>query len=356
MANTSSRLRVGVVGINNRIRRVILKGLSESPRAVVTAVCSRSAEKATAVAEELGTAAPYTDYERMLREAPIDAVVIETPPELHHPMALAALVAGKHVCCEKPLACSAAQARELEQAARKAGLRTAVNFTYRSMAVQRFFARLLVGGEIGELLHFSLGYWQARQLFPDTPKKGAIDDIGPHALDALRWWSGAAAAGTSGAVGAGEVAAVASLESGAGETFPPSQAPIWQAIVRLTGGATGTIQASRLAVGFGNGITATFHGRQGALALAFDVDQGSIQRARLGQGRPEGRWQPVEIPADLIVSYEAFPRFHLDRIAGALLGQETDFPDFADGLRVQEIQEAATIASAEERWVTLPPR
>lgn len=343
MSSRTDRLRVGVVGINNRIRRVILGGLAASPRAVVTAVCSRSVEKAAAVARELGTAEPFADYQQMVDDGPIDAVFVETPAELHYPMVMAAIAAGKHVACEKPLATSVAEAVEMERAAREAGVRTAVNFTYRSGTAHRYFAEVLAGGEIGELLHFEVGYWQARQLLPQTPVKGALDDIGPHALDLLRWWAQAA--------GAGEVEALCSLEGGRPD-LPANRQPTWHALARLTGGATGAIQASRVAAGYSNAATAAFHGRMGALSLQFDVEEGVVALARVGKGRPEGRWTPLQIPPELVVSFEEFPAFHLDRIVGALRGEEA-FPGFADGVRVQQMQEAAAASAAEGRWVTV---
>jgi len=338
MTELKGRLRVGVVGVNNRIRRVILKGLAASPRATVAAICSRSLEKARAAAEESG-GIPFDSYEAMLASGLVDAVVVETPPELHYPMTMAALAKGLRVACEKPLATSVAQARGMEEAATRAGVRTAVNFTYRSTTAPRYFAEVIESGEIGELLHFGMGYWQARELLPGTPPKDSLEDLGPHAFDALRWWAGAA--------GAGEVAGVFSLKGDG-----PADRPVWQGILRMGNGATGTVQISRVALGYANGVTAAFHGTKGAVSLTFDVDEGTVSLARLGKVRPEGRWTPLQIPPELQVSFEAFPAFHLDRIVGALRGEEA-FPDFAEGRRVQEIQEAAQRSAAEGQWVRL---
>ncbi len=349
MTESRGRLRVGVVGVNNRIRRVILKGLAASPRATVAAVCSRSLEKATSAAAEHG-AMPFDSYEAMLDSGLIDAVVVETPPELHHPMTMAALAKGLAVACEKPLATSVAKAREMEETARRAGVRTAVNFTYRSSTLPRYFAEVIESDGVGELLHFSMGYWQARQLLPDTPPKDALEDLGPHAFDALRWWAGAA--------GAGEVAGVYSLK-GHGPRLGSGRPdrPVWQGIFQMDNGATGTVQISRVALGYSNGVTATFHGTKGAVSLAFDVDQGTVSLARIGKVRPEGRWTPLQVPPELQVSFEAFPAFHLDRIVGALIGEENvgeeSFPGFTEGRKVQEIQEAAERSAAEGQWVRL---
>ncbi len=346
MTESSRRLRVGVVGVNNRIRRVILRGLAASPRADLAGVCSRSLEKAKAATAEHG-GVPFDSYEAMLGSGLIDAVVVETPPELHHPMTMAALAKGLAVACEKPLATSVAQAREMEAAAKALGRRTAVNFTYRSTTLPRYFAEVIESDGVGELLHFNMGYWQGRQLLSDTPPKDALEDLGPHAFDALRWWAGAA--------GAGEVVGVFSLKgdgpaSGAAAGRPDR--PVWQGILQLENGATGTVQISRVALGYSNGVTATFQGTKGAVSLAFDVDEGTVSLARLGKARPEGRWTPLQIPPELIVPFEAFPAFHLDRIVGALRGEES-FPDFAEGRKVQEIQEAAERSAAEGQWVRL---
>ena len=353
MTESKGRLRVGVVGVNNRIRRVILKGLAASPRATVAAVCSRSLEKAAAAAAEYG-GVPFDSYEAMLASGLIEAVVVETPPELHHPMVMAALAKGLAVACEKPLATSVAEAREMEEAAKRAGARTAVNFTYRSTTLPRYFAEVIESDGVGELLHFAMGYWQSRQLLPGTPPKDALEDLGPHAFDALRWWAGAA--------GAGEVVGVFSLKGagkGDGPGSPPKadrggtpDRPIWQGILQMENGATGTMQISRVALGFANGVTAAFHGTKGAVSLAFDVDEGAVSLARIGKVRPEGRWTPLQVPPELAVSFEAFPAFHLDRIVGALRGEEV-FPGFAEGRKVQEIQDAAARSAAEGQWVRL---
>ena len=328
-------LRVGVVGINERIRRVIIRGLVASPRARVTAVCSRSPEKARETAAAIG-AEPLTDYAAMLRSGSVDAVFIATPPALHRPMALAAAAAGCHIICEKPLALTLAEAQEMLQAARAAGVRTAVNFTYRSLGGHRFFAELLAGGLIGQLHDFSLGFWQGRWLLQPSGVDAAME-VGVHLVDLLLWWSEL--------VAAGPVEAVCAWETALDPTAPR---PIWHCLVRLAGGASGVLHCDRAAAGWRNGMTVRFYGRAGGLALDFDTDRVVVQRAV-----PGGQWQPLDLPARLALGYEEFPAYHLDRLVRAIRGEEA-FPDFAVAVRGQAVLEAAALSAREGRWVPVP--
>src|SRR5438132_1247561 len=103
MLGTTERapLRVGVVGLNARVERVVLPGLVASGRARVAAVCSRDASKATAFAAPYPGCRAYARLDDLVADDAIDAVFILTPAELHEEMSLAAIERGRHVCCEK---------------------------------------------------------------------------------------------------------------------------------------------------------------------------------------------------------------------------------------------------------------
>jgi len=333
------RLGFGVVGVNPRIRRSILAGLRDAHRARLAAVCSRDPAKASQTAAEFGGIG-YTSFSEMLRDPAVEAVFICTPHHLHLPMALEALAAGKRVVCEKPLSLTLAEAEMMADAARQSGLPNAVNFTYHSIAGHRAVARLVEDGAIGPLRQLSLSYYQARQKLPNAPPGDALLEIGSHLIDLASWWSGLGHAG--------EIQSVSSQEV----VDERGQVPIWSSLARTEGGTIITVQGNRKAAGWRNGMECWLVGDEGTLGFTFDTDTASIQLARFGEGSSEGIFQPVPIPADLQVSYQDFPRVHVDRLARALLGEES-FPDFSHGLRVQRALEALRVAAQEGRWVDL---
>ncbi len=123
-AGTTKTVRVGVIGTG--IGAEHIKAFQQAPGAVVTAVCSAQRARAEALARQFGIPRSTDNY-RDLLGAEVDAIVITTPPALHHRMALDAIAAGKHVFCEKPLAATHAEAVEMRDAAEAAGIVHMIN-------------------------------------------------------------------------------------------------------------------------------------------------------------------------------------------------------------------------------------
>src|SRR5581483_6703433 len=198
-SSQGSPLRVVVAGVGSFAQRVLIPGLIACPDAELVAIFGPTPAKTQRVAREKGVPRAYSDYEQMLDEVRPEAVVVATPNDLHYPMALAAIRRGMAVLCEKPLALTVAQAREMAQAAREMGVPTAVNFTYRSTNPMRHVERLLRQGRLGTLYHFCITFWQNIRADPSAPLAyrmlrerggGALMDIGVHMVDLLRWWFG----------------------------------------------------------------------------------------------------------------------------------------------------------------------
>ena len=137
---------VGVIGTSWWTDLMYVPSLLSHSGAQVTAVCGRDTDRAAATAEKLGGAQVFADYREMIAADVCDAVVIATPDDLHCDMALAAIGAGKHVLCEKPLACSAADARQMQQAAVEAGVKNMVLFTWRWQPHWQYVKRLIDEG------------------------------------------------------------------------------------------------------------------------------------------------------------------------------------------------------------------
>ncbi|MEW5869884.1 MAG: Gfo/Idh/MocA family oxidoreductase [Chloroflexota bacterium] len=157
-------------------------------------------EKARQKAAELGIPRAFGSYEAMLADTDIDVVHLATPNVLHHPHAKAALLAGKHVVCEKPLAMNSAQSAELVQLAAQKKLVNAVNFNIRMYPIVQQARSLVQSGQIGDIFILQGSYLQDWLLLPTDwnwrlePELGgtlrAVGDIGSHWLDLMTFITG----------------------------------------------------------------------------------------------------------------------------------------------------------------------
>jgi predicted dehydrogenase len=166
----------------------------------IAAVAASSLESAQKKAEKLNIERAYGSYEELLGDRSISAVHICTPNYLHHPIVLAALRSGKHVICDKPLAMTSVEAREMRDAARKAGLVNAVTFNYRFNPLVQQARSMVAKGELGEVRFVHGCYLQDWLLFDtdfswrlEADKGGAsssVGDIGSHWCDTAQFISG----------------------------------------------------------------------------------------------------------------------------------------------------------------------
>jgi predicted dehydrogenase len=145
-----SQLGWGILGTGN-IARQFAAGVNACHRGQLVAVGSRQRATADAFARTHKIPAAYGGYEDVLRDPRVNAIYVSLPNTLHHPWTLAALAAGKHVLCEKPLACSAAQAQEMFDAADRAGRLVMEAFMYRSHPLTHAVGRLVAAGAIGQV-------------------------------------------------------------------------------------------------------------------------------------------------------------------------------------------------------------
>ncbi|HEX2083759.1 MAG TPA: Gfo/Idh/MocA family oxidoreductase, partial [Xanthomonadaceae bacterium] len=188
----SARLRVGLMGAGF-IGPWHVDALRRLGHVDVVALAGSRQDSADAAAAKLGIARAYGDYRTLLDEADVDVVHIAAPNHLHHPIAMAAIEHGKHVVCDKPLANTAAEARELLDAARAAGVFHAVTFNYRGNPLVQQARAMIANGDIGRpllvhgrylqdwLLHEDDWSWR---LEPDkSGASSALADIGSHWCD-----------------------------------------------------------------------------------------------------------------------------------------------------------------------------
>jgi NDP-hexose-3-ketoreductase len=159
----SSPIRVGVLGASGVSRRRMLPALRDDPGTAIAAIASRDPAKAGRFAAEFGGEAVH-GYQALLSRDDVDAVYISVPNALHHRWTAAALAAGKHVLCEKPLTTRAEDTRELLAAAAERQLVLRDNFAFVHHGQHRAVRELIGGGRLGEVRHVSAAF-----CFPPLP-------------------------------------------------------------------------------------------------------------------------------------------------------------------------------------------
>lgn len=195
MSVSHTELKIGIVGAGG-FAGFAISSFLKVPGVKVVAVFSRTEEKANKVASEF-SAKPYTAYESFLQDDDMDLVYIATPPFLHYEQSKAALLAGKHVICEKPAALRALEAEELVEIARSRNLLYVVNLMQRYNPLVHAVHNIIKEKLLGEFLHgFHENYASDEMLdrdhwFWDEEKSGGIFiEHGVHFFDLFSGWLG----------------------------------------------------------------------------------------------------------------------------------------------------------------------
>ncbi|HHV62442.1 MAG TPA: Gfo/Idh/MocA family oxidoreductase [Firmicutes bacterium] len=189
------RIRVGVIGTSGIAMGVHLPAYAELPGVEIIAVCDIDENSLQRAASQYNVAHAFTDYRKMLELKDLDAVTVATPNYLHAPITIAALNAGKHVLCEKPLATNATEAQAMADAAERANrvLMVGVNNRFRDESLK--LKRIIDSGGLGRIYAGRTGWIRRRGVpywgawFMDKAKAGGgpLIDLGVHMLD-LAWW------------------------------------------------------------------------------------------------------------------------------------------------------------------------
>ena len=195
------RIRWGILGNAMIARKCVIPAIQKSRNGRIHALGTRSPSGAQDLVVDNGIPNVYDDYEAVLSDPAIDAVYIPLPNDMHHPWTIRALSAGKHVLCEKPLACNAAEAREMASSAREADRLLMEAFMYRFHPRSRHIKEIVDNGEIGKpcLIRAAFCYHMDDSIFKSGAnarlKKdmggGALLDVGCYGVSVARWLMGA---------------------------------------------------------------------------------------------------------------------------------------------------------------------
>ncbi|WP_421383966.1 Gfo/Idh/MocA family protein [Bacillus salacetis] len=192
------KIKIGVIGCGSIAQHRHLPEYMNNKYVEIAAVCDIVEERVQKVADQYG-ARGYTQYEELLANADVEAVSICTPNYLHAPITVAALKAGKHVLCEKPMATSSEEAQEMIQAAEGSGKKLMIAHNQRFVPSHQKAKKLIESGEIGKIYSFRSAFghggpegWSADGKDSWFFKKseafiGAMGDLGVHKTDLLRY-------------------------------------------------------------------------------------------------------------------------------------------------------------------------
>ena len=191
-------IRVGIAGTSWWADAMYLPALKGNVGAEVVAACGRNPQRAEDFAQRWGIPNYYTDYQTMLNEAELDAVIISTGNDTHAPFTLAALEKGIPVLCEKPLGLNYAEALKMTKLAEETKLVNLVPFTYSFMPTTRYLKHLIDDGFIGKPYHCNLRYYTGYRrkaeytwrLNAAEAGSGALGDIGSHFIYLAQWMIG----------------------------------------------------------------------------------------------------------------------------------------------------------------------
>jgi predicted dehydrogenase len=191
-----TKIRWGVLGVAKIATTKVIPAMQRATNVEIAAIASRDVNKARAAAEQLDIPQAYGSYEELLQDPSIDAIYNPLPNHLHVPMSIRAAEAGKHVLCEKPIALSVAETRELIAARDKAGVKIGEAFMARTHPQWLRAAELVREGRIGELRVVS-GYFSYFNRDPQNVRNiaaiggGGIMDIGCYPITLSRMIFGA---------------------------------------------------------------------------------------------------------------------------------------------------------------------
>jgi predicted dehydrogenase len=351
----------------------------------MSVLCGRDRVGVQAAAARLGWADHQTDWKDVLKRDDVQLVDICTPGSSHAEIAIAALEAGKHVLCEKPLANSVLEARAMARAAAAAGqrgVRSTVGFNYRRVPAVSFARQLVAAGRLGAIRHVRAQYLQDWIVDPQFPLvwrlrgeeagSGALGDIGAHIIDLTQFITGQRITGVCGMTETfvkrrplpAESSGLSAAGAGGAATGEVTVDDAALFLARLDGGGLASYEATRFATGRKNGLRVEVNGELGSLCFDLErlnelefydgTDDPSVQGfRRILVTQPEHPYLAAWWPPGHTLGYEHSFTHEIKDLVEAIAADADPTPSFADGLQVQLVLDAV-LRSAADRGCWTP--
>lgn len=346
----SHRVRIGIIGTSPWAEYMYYSTASQHPDAVITALCGRNQTRIKELADKYHIQHSFTDYHAMLQSGTVDAVMVVSPDNEHHPMTMAALAQGLHVLCDKPLASNKALAQEMETAARAAGVVNMVTLTYTWLPHYLHIRDMIADGVLGDIQHyvvqFNSGYardgayqWRLDPRYGN----GVLGDLSSHAISLARMF-------------VGEIASVvAQLDAYTTRTDPQgnpirSNNEAAHLLVTNANGASGYIQANLIAhmASHNMSIDVQLYGSKGTIESRFNLFGPNVGVTSYLMSDADADPVQISLP-EVYLCGAATMDFttHYAKHAGiplfidAVKNNTPTSPSFYDGLKIQEVIDAA---------------
>ena len=382
-----AELKVGLIGagwmgkahaMSYRTARLAFDG--KPAAAALEVVADANEEIAARAAAEMGFRRHARDWREVVDDPSIDIVDITTPNDLHFDIAMAAIAAGKHIWCEKPLTNDVGTSFEMAGAAEKAGITTMVGFNYIKNPVQTLARRLIEDGEIGSVTYYR-GLFNSDFLGrPDIPHSwrndkakagsGVIGDVGAHCFAYFRHLVAQpieevmcdlriVVGERPRAEGADRFSQDA---AGGDDMIRVDTDDIATVLFRFAGGVTGHMEMSRIATGRRMEVGYDVTGTGGALRYHYDrLNELQLYREagpqetkgfqRIEMGPTDPRYAAFFPVPGIGAGYNDFKVMEAQAFLEAIVAGEPGYPDFRFGAEVQRLVDACMLSDAEERWV-----
>lgn len=341
----------------------------------------RNEKSVSEAAIKFGFESYETDWKALMKRDDIDFVDITAPSNAHMEMALMAAEEKKNIFCEKPLAMTAAQAKEMWEAADKAGVVHQVGFNYRFVPAIQFAKKLIEEGRIGEIYHFRGLYLQDWILNPDFPLVWRLDknvagsgshgDINAHIIDLARFLVG----DFKKVMGMQKtfikkrpvVESMDGLSASGSGSGKKGDVTVDDASIFMTefeNGALGTFEATRFAGGNRNGMSFEINGSKGSIRFYFQ-QMNELQYYNAEDPDDRQGYKTISVteathkyagawwPPGHIIGYEHTFVHEMYEFVQAIVNNKPVYPDFKDGYMCCRILDAVDTSIKEGQWINV---
>jgi len=370
----AARLRFGLIGSGymGRAHAIALHSVAAAFGADYAVECLTLAdvtpERAREAAAALGFTAGTADWRSIVADPRIDVVDICTPNHLHAELALAAIAAGKHVYCEKPLALDMRESATIVAAARRAEVCNVIGFNYICNPMLQMARAMIAAGELGDVVSFRGSYLEDYMSDPDVPYSwrcqrklagaGALADLGSHLINMGRFLLGPIARVSANL----RTVHDQRLDRGSNERRPVENEDMAQALIEFSSGVPGTMEISRIATGYKCGLAVEVHGTRGT--LLFDQERMNELKFYSAADVAGRRGFRTILAGPEHADYAAFcpapghglgindlKVIELRNLIRGIRSGGNAAPDFAEGLAVQQVMTAMELAAQQRSWI-----